>query len=56
MSAATFSGRIALLSESADLIRLCAKYQGISLNGIPEANLTQIEQMLIRQKPHASSR
>ncbi|MGE0742166.1 MAG: PotD/PotF family extracellular solute-binding protein [Hyphomonadaceae bacterium] len=48
----TFSGRIALLSESADLIRLCAKYQGISLNNIPEANLTTIEQMLIRQKPH----
>jgi spermidine/putrescine transport system substrate-binding protein len=51
----TFSGRIALLSESADLIRLCAKYQGISLNGIPEANLTQIEQMLIRQKPHVKA-
>jgi spermidine/putrescine transport system substrate-binding protein len=48
----TFSQRIALLSESADLIRLCAKYQGISLNGIPDANLTSIEQMLIRQKPH----
>ncbi|MGD9981914.1 MAG: PotD/PotF family extracellular solute-binding protein, partial [Hyphomonadaceae bacterium] len=47
-----FSQRIALLSESADLIRLCAKYQGISLNNIPDANLTQIEQMLIRQKPH----
>jgi spermidine/putrescine transport system substrate-binding protein len=51
----TFSGRIALLSESADLIRLCAKYQGISLNGIPESNLTQIEQMLIRQKPHVKA-
>jgi spermidine/putrescine transport system substrate-binding protein len=51
----TFSGRIALLSESADLIRLCAKYQGISLNNIPEANLTSIEQMLIRQKPHVKA-
>lgn len=50
-----FSGRIALLSESADLIRLCAKYQGISLNGIPEANLQSIEQMLIRQKPHVKA-
>jgi spermidine/putrescine transport system substrate-binding protein len=48
----TFTQRMALLSESADLIRLCAKYQGISLNAIPEANLTSIEQMLIRQKPH----
>lgn len=47
-----FTQRIALLSESADLIRLCAKYQGISLNNIPDANLTSIEQMLIRQKPH----
>ncbi|MGE0662455.1 MAG: PotD/PotF family extracellular solute-binding protein [Hyphomonadaceae bacterium] len=50
-----FSQRIALLSESADLIRLCAKYQGISLNNIPDANLTQIEQMLIRQKPHVKA-
>jgi spermidine/putrescine transport system substrate-binding protein len=50
-----FSQRIALLSESADLIRLCAKYQGISLNNIPEANLTSIEQMLIRQKPHVKA-
>lgn len=50
-----FTQRIALLSESADLIRLCAKYQGISLNGIPEANLTSIEQMLIRQKPHVKA-
>jgi spermidine/putrescine transport system substrate-binding protein len=47
-----FTQRIAVLSESADLIRLCAKYQGISLNAIPEANLTSIEQMLIRQKRH----
>jgi spermidine/putrescine transport system substrate-binding protein len=51
----TFTQRIALLSESADLIRLCAKYQGISLNNIPEANLTSIEQMLIRQKPHVKA-
>jgi len=48
----TFHQRMALLSESADLIRLCAKYQGISLNNIPASNLTSIEQMLIRQKPH----
>ncbi|PZO47574.1 MAG: spermidine/putrescine ABC transporter substrate-binding protein [Alphaproteobacteria bacterium] len=50
-----FTQRIALLSESADLIRLCAKYQGISLNGIPDANLTSIEQMLIRQKQHVKA-
>lgn len=47
-----FTQRIAVLSESADLIRLCAKYKGISLNGIPDPMLTEIEQMLIRQKPH----
>ncbi|MGD9968010.1 MAG: PotD/PotF family extracellular solute-binding protein [Hyphomonadaceae bacterium] len=47
-----FSQRIAVLSESADLIRLCAKYKGHSLNNIPAAMLSEIEQMLIRQKPH----
>jgi len=50
-----FTQRIALLSESADLIRLCAKYQGISLNGIPADNLRSIEEMLIRQKPHVKA-
>jgi spermidine/putrescine transport system substrate-binding protein len=50
-----FSQRIALLSESADLIRLCAKYLGHSLNNIPDEMLTQIEQMLIRQKPHVKA-
>ncbi len=48
---ATFNQKMALLSESADLIRLSAKYLGHSVNGIPPAMLTQIEQMLIRQKP-----
>lgn len=47
-----YAGRIALLSESADLMRLCAKYKGHSVNNIPEAMLTEIEQMLIRQKPN----
>jgi len=47
-----FAGKIALLSESADLIRLAAKYKGHSVNGIPEALLSEIEQMLIAQKPH----
>ena len=52
---AQFSQRIALLSESADLIRLAAKYKGHSLNNIPEATLSEIEQMLIRQKPHVKA-
>jgi spermidine/putrescine transport system substrate-binding protein len=51
----TFAGRISLLSESADLIRLCAKYLGHSVNNIPEPMLAQIEQMLIRQKPRVKS-
>lgn len=50
-----FSQRIALVSESADLVRLCAKYLGHSLNNIPDPMLTQIEQMLIRQKPHVKA-
>lgn len=47
-----FSQRIAVLGESADLIRIAAKYKGHSVVGIPEAMLSEIEQMLIRQKPH----
>ncbi len=47
-----FSQRIAILQESADVIRLAAKYKGHSLNNIPDAMLTEIEQMLVRQKPH----
>jgi spermidine/putrescine transport system substrate-binding protein len=50
-----FSGKIALLSESADLIRLSAKYLGHSVNNIPPEMLTRIEQMLIRQKPHVKA-
>jgi spermidine/putrescine transport system substrate-binding protein len=34
------------------LIRLAAKYRGHSINAIPPAVLTDVEQMLIRQKPH----
>lgn len=50
-----FAGRISLLSESADLIRLCAKYLGHSVNGIPDPMLVQIEQMLTRQKPRVKA-
>lgn len=46
-----YKGRIALLSESADLIRLAAKYKGVSLNNIPTELLGPIEQMLLKQKP-----
>ncbi|WP_168074410.1 spermidine/putrescine ABC transporter substrate-binding protein [Caulobacter sp. SSI4214] len=46
-----YKGRIALLSESADLVRLSAKYLGHSLNNIPADMIPQIEKMLIKQKP-----
>jgi spermidine/putrescine transport system substrate-binding protein len=46
-----YAGKIALLSESADLIRLAAKYKGHSVNGIPDPLLAEIEAMFIRQKP-----
>ncbi|HVZ98942.1 MAG TPA: spermidine/putrescine ABC transporter substrate-binding protein [Caulobacterales bacterium] len=44
--------KISLLGESADLIRIAAKYKGHSVNGIPDSMISDIEQMLIRQKPH----
>ena len=46
-----YAGKIALLSESADLVRLAAKYLGHSVNDIPADMLPKIEQMLIKQKP-----
>ncbi|HPU16156.1 MAG TPA: spermidine/putrescine ABC transporter substrate-binding protein, partial [Polymorphobacter sp.] len=47
-----YKGRIALLSESADLIRLGAKYLGHSVNGIDQAMIDQITAMFIKQKPN----
>ena len=47
-----FKGRIALLSESADLIRLGAKYLGHSVNDVPQPVIDQVEKMLIKQKPY----
>ena len=46
-----YKGKIALLSESADLIRLAAKYKGQSVNNIPPEMVAEIEKMLVRQKP-----
>lgn len=50
-----YAGKIALLSESADLVRLCAKYLGHSVNNIPKEMLPQIEAMLIKQKPYVKA-
>jgi spermidine/putrescine transport system substrate-binding protein len=52
LDSSQFSQRIAVLGESADLLRLAAKYKGHSINGISAAVLSEVEQMLIRQKPH----
>jgi spermidine/putrescine transport system substrate-binding protein len=47
-----YKGRIALLSEAADLIRLGAKYMGKSLNGLTADDIRAVEAMLVRQKPN----
>lgn len=47
-----YSGRIGLLAEGDDLIRLGAKYLGHSVNGVTPAIMEQVTQMLIRQKRH----
>ena len=52
---AEYSGRIALLGESADLVRLCARYLGNSVRNIPAELLPRIEQMLIAQKAHVKA-
>ncbi|MBO9708704.1 MAG: spermidine/putrescine ABC transporter substrate-binding protein [Caulobacter sp.] len=47
-----YKGRIALVSESADLVRLSAKYLGHGVNDIPPEMISRIQAMLIRQKPN----
>jgi spermidine/putrescine transport system substrate-binding protein len=47
-----YSGRIGLLAEGDDLIRLGAKYLGHSVNDVTPAIMEQVTQMLIRQKRH----
>ena len=47
-----YAGRIALLSEAGDVIRLGAKYLGHSVNGLTPANIAEVEAMMIRQKPN----
>jgi len=47
-----FHQKVSVLGESADLIRISAKYLGHSVNNIPDSMISQIEQMLIKQKPH----
>ncbi|ESQ76611.1 PotD/PotF family extracellular solute-binding protein [Asticcacaulis sp. AC402] len=47
-----FKGRIALLSESGDLVRLGAKYLGYSVNAVTPEVVAQVEAMLKKQKPN----
>ncbi len=49
---AEYKGRIALLAEAGDVIRLGAKYLGHSVNNIPPEMIKQVEAMMIRQKPN----
>ncbi len=46
-----YKGRIAVVSEAADLIRIGARYKGYSVNNISSAVLPMVETMLTRQKP-----
>jgi spermidine/putrescine transport system substrate-binding protein len=46
-----YAGRIALLSEAGDVLRLGAKYLGHSVNEITPEIIAQVEAMLIKQKP-----
>lgn len=47
-----YAGRIALVSEAADLVRLGSKYLGGGINGVDRAMTDRVRDMLIRQKPN----
>ncbi|ARS28149.1 ABC transporter substrate-binding protein [Sphingomonas sp. KC8] len=47
-----YKGRIALVSEAGDLVRLAMKYLGKPMNTSDDASLKQVEELLIRQKPN----
>ncbi len=49
---AEYAGRIALLSEAGDVIRLGAKYLGHSVNALTPEIVNQVEAMMIKQKPN----
>jgi spermidine/putrescine transport system substrate-binding protein len=48
----TYSGRLALLGDGATVIELGLKYLGHSLNTTDTTLIKQVEQMVIKQKPH----
>ena len=47
-----YSGRIALLSESTNVIQMAAKYLGYPLNTATPEVIAEVEALIIRQKPH----
>lgn len=47
-----YAGKIALLSEAGDVIRLGAKYLGHSVNELTPEIIAEVEAMMIRQKPN----
>lgn len=47
-----YAGKIALLSEAGDVIRLAAKYLGHSVNELTPEIIAEVEAMMIRQKPN----
>ena len=50
-----YKGRIALVSEAADLIRLGARYLGHPINGVTPEIAAQVEAMLIKQKKYVKA-
>ncbi len=50
-----YKGRIAVLSEAGDMIRLHAKYLGKSVNSLTPEDIKAIEAMMIKQKPNIKS-
>jgi spermidine/putrescine transport system substrate-binding protein len=49
-----YKGRIGLLSEAGDLVRLALKYLGLPMDTTDPAALKRVEDMLIRQKPNVA--
>jgi spermidine/putrescine transport system substrate-binding protein len=47
-----YKGRIAMVGEAADMMRLGGKYLGRPLNGMTDADLAEVERMLVKQKPN----
>lgn len=49
-----YKGRIGLLSEAGDLVRLALKYLGLPMDTADPAALQRVEELLIRQKPNVA--